>query len=517
MKLVIMLVFTRLAIVPSTVDIRPVTLPGEVASLGIGSVKSDRNEFVLAGNNGAGNCTVAVLGRELQLLVIRSFPGGSCGLVEVDSSGDIMVTGFATTPGFLLTDGLGPLEGSGSQFLLKLSRASLDIQFSVRLRIGNTLAMAVAPDNTVWLGGFALQGLVTTPDAIQTSYPGLSIQGPRDRCGFLVRISSDGRRTLYSTYLGGLRDAVAAIRSDPAGNIYVAGSRIWKFSLAGALVWSTWVPPSSILGSAVGLNGDLYLVGTTGGEGFYVTPSAFQSSVFSGQSTYFVGASIAYPSTVVDGFVMRLSSAGEIVYSTLMGGVGYDYLTEIIVESDGSAFVRGYASGDLFPTYGAIAMRAASGSVLAKLSPDGSSVAFSSYLLESSGPIAPHPDGGLLMFVNRVNPPGKPTARRVTELPASLPRVDAVTRAATPRFGLLAGFNAIVSGEGLSAVTAVTLGPETVPIISQTDNSLEVRLPENLPFSDNRSYAGDLCLIVNDKPIRRVRILVGALVVLPNP
>jgi len=315
-------------------------------------------------------------------LAQRSFPGppdSFCGGgVTVDSRGDIFLVRTSYREPLPSTFDLQP-ELNGPFYLVKLDRATLETKFVTRMAFYSMRALTVADDGSIWLGGYTRRGLPTTPDAVELDYPGPSITLDRDRAGYLVRLSADGSRVLYATYLGITRDAVASICIDRSGNVYAVGSRIWKFSPTGRLIWSTWLPPSSAFRGVLGPTGDLYVVGSTGGYDFYTTPGAYQATPYFPQRTVGAGASIAYPNVSYDGFVARFSSDGGLIYSTLLGGVAEDYLYSVEVEADGSALVSGFSDGLLFPTRSAIAIGAGR-NVIAKLFPDGSGVHFSTYL-----------------------------------------------------------------------------------------------------------------------------------------
>ncbi|HKG21694.1 MAG TPA: SBBP repeat-containing protein [Blastocatellia bacterium] len=137
----------------------------------------------------------------------------------------------------------------------------------------------------------------------------------------------------YSTYLGGVSvDRVTAIAVDSAGFVYVTGS-------------------------------------TTSSN--FPTRNAIQP-VYRG------------PDFNEDIFIAKLSPSGDaIIYSTYLGGTGSDFALDIAVDSAGSAYVTGYTSSTNFPvTQGAHKTSSSGGEDLfiVKLSPPGSSLAYSSYL-----------------------------------------------------------------------------------------------------------------------------------------
>ncbi|PYV26998.1 MAG: hypothetical protein DMG27_05145, partial [Acidobacteria bacterium] len=150
--------------------------------------------------------------------------------------------------------------------------------------------------------------------------------------------SYDARRPLridpvlsYSTYLGGNNfDQPNGIVVDSAGNAYVAG-----FTSS-----SNFPAPSGAL-----------------------------------QATY-AGSS--------DAFVSKLSPSGSsLVYSTYLGGSFTDQALAIALDSLGSAYIAGQTLSSDFPTTAGAFKTAYGGNgdaFLAKLSPDGSSLAYSTYL-----------------------------------------------------------------------------------------------------------------------------------------
>jgi hypothetical protein len=141
-------------------------------------------------------------------------------------------------------------------------------------------------------------------------------------------------------------------------------------------------------GIAVDSTGNAYLTGYTFSADFPVTPGSFQSKP---------GSSTNAP--IKDAFVMKLNAAGNgVIYSTYLGGNttpqqpsnGYDEARAIAIDSAGSAYVTGLTAAANFPTTaGAFQPGWASGFVngfaandafITKLSPNGDSLVYSSYL-----------------------------------------------------------------------------------------------------------------------------------------
>ena len=84
-----------------------------------------------------------------------------------------------------------------------------------------------------------------------------------------------------------------------------------------------------------------------------------------------------------DAFVLKIKSDGSgLVYSTFLGGSLVDASQALAVDSTGSAYVAGFTSSSNFPTVNALQTALAGGQdiFVTKLSPDGASLVFSTYL-----------------------------------------------------------------------------------------------------------------------------------------
>jgi hypothetical protein len=199
----------------------------------------------------------------------------------------------------------------------------------------------------------------------------------------------------YSTYLGGSgEDSGECIAFDSSGNAYVTGHTysdnfpmanpfqptnngadsyafVTKLNTSGsALVYSTYLGGSdwgSGHGIFVDFSGNAYVTGRTGSANF-PTVNAFQTSYGGGDN---------------DAFVAKLNPSGSaLVYSTYLGGSGYDSGTGISVDSSGNAYVTGSTDSTNFPT--ANPFQASFGGnfdvYVTKLNPSGSALVYSSYL-----------------------------------------------------------------------------------------------------------------------------------------
>jgi uncharacterized protein (TIGR03437 family) len=159
---------------------------------------------------------------------------------------------------------------------------------------------------------------------------------------FVAKLNPTASALIYSTYLGGIfSDEANAIAVDAQGNAYVGG--------------------------------------VTRSPNFPTTEGAYQRFYNSGATTI-----------EGDGFIAKLDPSGStLVYSSLFGGDTADRVLAVAVDRDGSAYLTGDTLSNNFPTtQGALRRRACSDIVtrdafIAKLSPTGKSLVYSTYLCGS--------------------------------------------------------------------------------------------------------------------------------------
>ena len=127
-------------------------------------------------------------------------------------------------------------------------------------------------------------------------------------------------------------------------------------------------------GVGVDADGNAYVTGTTGSTDF---PTVTPLQAASGGD--------------VDVFVAKVNATGTaLVYSTYLGGPGYDRGTAIAVDASGNAYITGLTASNNFPTTtgafqtafggGTCGTAACSDAFVTKLDPAGSSLVYSTYL-----------------------------------------------------------------------------------------------------------------------------------------
>jgi hypothetical protein len=193
---------------------------------------------------------------------------------------------------------------------------------------GNDRAMGIAVDGA---GNAVITGNTTSLDFPTANAAQPTAPGGDDH--FVTKLSASGGGVVYSTYLGG-----------PNGE----GANLGSVAIDGA--------------------GNAYVAGNTFSETFPTTPGAYQTSLKNPNQGF--GS--------FDGYIVKLSPSGTIVYSTFLGGTFFDDISAIDVDSAGNAYVTGATQSSDFPTQAAI-KTTQDDSFIAKLNAAGSALVYSTY------------------------------------------------------------------------------------------------------------------------------------------
>jgi hypothetical protein len=178
-------------------------------------------------------------------------------------------------------------------------------------------------------GSLYIAGLTCSPDfpivnAVQPAHHGVNCDG------FVTKMNGDATAIVYSTYFGGGNsDEVRGLAVDAAGAVYVAGP-----------TWSTDFPTTA---------------------GAYARTHAGDS----------------------DAFAAKISPDGRtLVYSTLVGGSGHDYVNHLAVNATGEALFTGDTNSTDYPTTAGAIDRSINGLSdvnITKVAANGASLVYSTY------------------------------------------------------------------------------------------------------------------------------------------
>ncbi len=200
--------------------------------------------------------------------------------VAVDAQDNIYVAGSGSTVGIPgLASGYDATPDGIDAFVAKIDRdgspvwatyvggTDRSVQFGSARLLVSDIARAIAVDASgqVYIAGTTAAGNFPTAGAFQTSRLG-------EIDGFVAKLSADGRRLLYSSYIGANGESMSAdgISTGPAGEVWInalspqqrwlaahdlsggTGRRIvLKLNAAGTPVWSTRVALQTAGGFAV--------------------------------------------------------------------------------------------------------------------------------------------------------------------------------------------------------------------------------------------------------------------------
>ena len=293
------------------------------------------------------------------------YSGDGCNGIAVDGAGCAYVAGYTHSSSFPTT--LGAFQrvnrGHYDGYVAKLNATGSDLIYSTLL--GGSYDYDMCKGIALDTAGYAyITGMAGSADfpitagALQTSFNG----GGED--GFVAKLSRDGGSLIYSTFLGGTGwDECDGITINGAGNAYVTGYTsssdfpttpgslkqtgpggthdgfVVKLAASGAAAeYATYFGGSKIdmaYKIVIDDTGAAYIVGTTESADLPVTSAAFQR-LFGGGGC--------------DAFVAKLNASGTgLIYCTYIGGSGWDYANDILLDSLGAACLVGQTYSQNFP------------------------------------------------------------------------------------------------------------------------------------------------------------------------
>jgi hypothetical protein len=328
----------------------------------------------------------------------KNFDQGSG--IAVDSAGNAYVAGATASPDFPVTAGAAQqtFAGGSDVFVSKLNPAGTALVYSTFLggsrtspepSQGGTAIAVDAAGNAYVTGGTDAADFPTTPGALQRVCGGCTFATGDV---FVTKLNAAGTVLAYSTFLGGSgSDVGVGIAVDAAGGAYVTGLTVspdfpttqsaFQRTFRGgdnafvarlngtgtSLVYSTFLNGSGGsegLGIAVDAVGNAYVTGDTGSPDFPTTAGAFQRTLRG-----------------LDAFVTKLNPLGTApLYSTLLGGSGFDRSSAIALDAAGSAYVTGLTGSDDFPTTPGAFQSTFADVFVTKLNPAGTGLVYSTFL-----------------------------------------------------------------------------------------------------------------------------------------
>jgi hypothetical protein len=322
--------------------------------------------------------------------------------IAVDASGNVYVAGGTSSTDFPVMPNPGAYQAmlngtTGNAFIFKLNPSGAPTYSTYLGGTGTDLALGMALDSS---GNVYAVGKTSSIDFPTSSSPlQATVAG-----GFVTKLNPAGTGASdlkFSTYLGGGTDDFAsavAVASGSSPNVYVTGSTSSASfptapagviqphngggssdafvavmnSTGSAYVYFTFLGGTDTdigNGIAVDSSGNAYVTGQTASStNFPTTKSALQTTFGGG---------------VYDAFVSKVNPTGTaLVYSTYLGGSGFDAGAGIAADSSGNAYVTGQTASSNFPTV--IPTQADLGggndAFVSEINSAGSALVFSTYL-----------------------------------------------------------------------------------------------------------------------------------------
>ncbi len=300
--------------------------------------------------------------------------------IALDPAGNIYITGDTQSMDFPVQSAAQPTPGGGRNvFVAKLNPAGSSIVYSTYLGGAAAefgLAIAVDPTGAAYVTGYTESTDFPTRTPIQAASRG-------GQEVFVTKYAPNGSMA-YSTYLGGAGGEQGRdIAVDASGSAYVAGitgSNAWPvagnpFQLArgggldaffcrlaangASLLFSTYLgdrASDEANGIALDSAGNAYVAGTTQSEDFPTRNAAQDLHNEPGTD---------------DAFAAKFGPAGDLIYSTFLGGSDPDTGAEVTVDASGRATVTGLTESEDFPAVGALQPQRNRDAYLTRFTSDG--------------------------------------------------------------------------------------------------------------------------------------------------
>ncbi|MFW9997107.1 MAG: SBBP repeat-containing protein, partial [Candidatus Odinarchaeota archaeon] len=282
--------------------------------------------------------------------------------IAIDSSGNVYVTGETRSSDIPTDNGYDTDYNLGlsDAFIFKLNSTGNGLEYGTYIG-GNDweegTGIVVDSFGYVYVTGNTRSTDFPRSNAIQQYLAG-------DEDAFLLKLDKDGDALLFSTYFGGnYFDYCCDIERDGNGQLYICGKTkstnlstttgayqesngaddvdyfIAKFnSDASTLLKCTYLGGTGYeweCRMAVDISENIYIAGFTQ-SGDFPRVNAYQDS---------------HMGSMFDSTISKLKADfTSLLYSTYLGGTGYDVTKDIAIDSGGNAYITGYTTSEDHPT-----------------------------------------------------------------------------------------------------------------------------------------------------------------------
>ncbi len=313
--------------------------------------------------------------------------------IAVDGSGAVYVTGASAIAGEAIRNfARRPYDKSAyptHTFVFKLSPAGNSLVYSTTLSGESDVeasGIALDANKAAYITGYTDSSDFPVKNALQKKYNGGSD-------AFVTMIAPTGKSLVYSTFLGGKNsDFGSGIVVDGGGAAYIVGytysadfptlNAYQKAYRGGADAFVT-----KIAANGTSLVYSTYLGGSKWDEGksiaLYGKGAAYVTGNTSSANFPVMNACQKILRGPQDTFVAKLSPDGKrLVYSTYLGGSSSDFSSGLAVDGNGAAYTTGFTGSADFPLKNPVqpARGGKEDAFVTKLSPDGRNLVYSTYL-----------------------------------------------------------------------------------------------------------------------------------------
>ncbi len=169
---------------------------------------------------------------------------------------------------------------------------------------------------------------------------------------------------------------------DSSSNVYIANnSGVTKLDPTGNVVYTTPLAiAGAAIASAVDSAGDLILVGSTNSDTVPTTAGVFQPQRSPGVCIAGDKSAQQYPCP--DAFIVKLDAAGKLAWASYLGGLNIDQASAVAVDPSGNVYVTGLTQSADFPSVNGFQPKFGgyADAFVTKIRADGTAILYSSFL-----------------------------------------------------------------------------------------------------------------------------------------
>ncbi len=301
-------------------------------------------------------------------IVYATYYGGSSfengDALALGPGGEVYISGGTGSNDLPGVNGVQRVNAGGFSdgFVAKIAPDGASVQYATYLGGTGTDELnqvAIGADGQIYVAGYTSSLDFPVASAFQPAFGG----GFTD--GMVTKLSADGTRVIFSSYLGGVdRDAVIGLAVDGQGAIYVAGNTSsYNFPTFNAYKPYNYSSYSDAFVTKLQPDGAALVFSTFfGGQG---DDGALDIAIDAAGQIHFAGQTASYDFPLIgavqeqvlgfDAFAAQLTADGStVVRSTAIGGSGFDTANRLAFSPTGDVWVIGRTDSQDFPILNAL-------------------------------------------------------------------------------------------------------------------------------------------------------------------